>query len=142
MVAPMVTLPWSERSAPHTLAAALLMGRDNQEESHEAIFCSGTGNAMTKVRVAGFSVSFDGFGAGPEQSLENPLGKRGQELHPWFIRTRSFQTMFGKSGGSGGVDDEYGHRSDGWVRRLYPWPQNVRPDPRSLAGRQLEGLVG
>ena len=52
---------------------------------------------MTKVRVAGFSVSFDGFGAGPEQSLENPLGKRGQELHPWFIRTRSFQAMFGKA---------------------------------------------
>ena len=76
------------------------MGRDNQGENHEAIFWSGTGNAMTKVRVAGFSVSLDGFGAGPEQSLENPLGKRGQELHPWFIRTRSFQAMFGKSGGS------------------------------------------
>src|SRR5580704_4524660 len=86
MVAPMVTLPWSQGSAPHTLAAALLMRRDNQEESHEAIFWSGTGNAMTKVRVAGFSVSLDGFGAGPEQSLENPLGKRGQELHPWFIQ--------------------------------------------------------
>ena len=41
---------------------------------------------MTRVRVAGFSVSLDGFGAGPEQSLENPLGKRGRELHSWFIR--------------------------------------------------------
>jgi hypothetical protein len=39
--------------------------------------------AMTKVRVAGFSISLDGFGAGPEQSLENPLGKRGLELHQW-----------------------------------------------------------
>ena len=58
---------------------------------------------MTKVRVAGFSVSLDGFGAGPEQSLENPLGKRGRELHIWFMRTRSFQAMFGKSGGSGWV---------------------------------------
>src|SRR5438046_7733234 len=66
---------------------------------------------MTKVRVTGFSVSLDGFGAGPEQSLENPLGKRGQELHPWFIRTRSFQAMLGKSGGSAGVDDKYAHRS-------------------------------
>ena len=36
---------------------------------------------MTKVRIAGFSISLDGFGAGPEQSLENPLGKRGRELH-------------------------------------------------------------
>jgi len=66
---------------------------------------------MTRVRVAGFSVSLDGFGAGPEQSLENPLGKRGPELLAWFIRTHSFQAMFGKSGGAGGVDDDYGRRS-------------------------------
>ena len=90
---------------------------------------------MTKVRVTGFSVSLDGFGAGPEQSLENPLGKRGQELHPWFIRTRSFQAMLGKSGGSAGVDDEYAHRSmDGFGafilgRNMFgpirgPWPDN------------------
>jgi hypothetical protein len=39
---------------------------------------------MGKVRVAGFGVSIDGFGAGPDQSLEHPLGKRGQELHSWF----------------------------------------------------------
>ena len=45
-----------------------------------------------KVRVAGFSVSLDGFGAGPEQSLENPLGKRGRELHQWFFGTRMFRT--------------------------------------------------
>ncbi|THD44650.1 MAG: dihydrofolate reductase [Bradyrhizobium sp.] len=66
---------------------------------------------MTKVRVAGFSVSLDGFGAGPEQSLENPLGRRGQELFTWFFGTRFFQTMFGKSGGAEGVDDDYGRRS-------------------------------
>ncbi len=88
---------------------------------------------MTKVRVAGFSVSLDGFGAGPEQSRENPLGKRGPELHTWFIRTRSFQAMFGKSGGSGGLDDEYAHRAmDGFGafilgRNMFgpirgPWP--------------------
>jgi dihydrofolate reductase len=66
---------------------------------------------MTKVRVGGFSVSLDGFGAGPEQSLENPLGKRGQELHTWFFGTRFFREMFGKSGGATGVDDDYGRRS-------------------------------
>jgi dihydrofolate reductase len=66
---------------------------------------------MTKVRVAGFSLSLDGFGAGPEQSLENPLGLRGRELHTWFMRTRFFQSMFGKSGGTEGVDDDYGRRS-------------------------------
>ena len=66
---------------------------------------------MTKVRVAGFSISLDGFGAGPEQSLENPLGKRGRELHTWLFGTRMFQTMIGKDGGSDGVDQAYAHRS-------------------------------
>ena len=66
---------------------------------------------MTKVRVAGFSISLDGFGAGPEQSLENPLGKRGKELHQWFFGTRSFRAMIGKGGGSDGLDERYAHRS-------------------------------
>src|SRR5258708_36147847 len=66
---------------------------------------------MTKVRVAGFSISADGFGAGPEQRLENPLGKRGQELHQWMFGTRMFQTMMGKDGGSDHVDRAYAHRS-------------------------------
>jgi dihydrofolate reductase len=66
---------------------------------------------MTKVRVGGFSISLDGFGAGPEQSLENPLGLGGRELHGWFFRTRFFQEMFGRSGGVEGVDNDYGRRS-------------------------------
>jgi len=66
---------------------------------------------MAKVRVAGFSVSLDGFGAGPEQSLQDPLGKRGKELHGWAFPTKTFQTMFGKEGGSEGVDDDYARRS-------------------------------
>ena len=66
---------------------------------------------MTMVRVAGFSLSVDGFGAGPEQSLADPLGKRGTELHQWFFGTRTFRTMFGKSGGSEGVDETYAARS-------------------------------
>jgi dihydrofolate reductase len=66
---------------------------------------------MPKVRVAGFSISIDGFGAGPEQSLENPLGKRGRELHQWFFGTRTFRAMFGEGGGSDGVDETYAHRS-------------------------------
>jgi dihydrofolate reductase len=66
---------------------------------------------MTKVRVAGFSVSLDGFGAGPEQSLENPLGKRGLELHRWLFGTRSFRVMTGEGGGSDGVDEDFARRS-------------------------------
>ncbi len=66
---------------------------------------------MTKVIVSGFSLSVDGFGAGPEQSLDDPLGKRGRELHEWFFGTKTFQAMFGKGGGSEGVDERYAARS-------------------------------
>ncbi|WP_020591645.1 dihydrofolate reductase family protein [Kiloniella laminariae] len=62
---------------------------------------------MTKIRVAGFSLSLDGFGAGPEQSLADPLGKRGKELHQWFFGTRTFCKMVGKEGGSDGVDETF-----------------------------------
>jgi dihydrofolate reductase len=63
------------------------------------------------VRVAGFSLSLDGFGAGPEQSLQDPLGKRGRELHRWFFGTKTFKAMFGEGGGSEGVDENFAHRS-------------------------------
>jgi len=66
---------------------------------------------MAKVRVAGFSVSVDGYGAGPEQSLQDPLGKRGEELHRWLIATRTFKLMFGQDGGSEGIDNDYARRS-------------------------------
>ena len=62
---------------------------------------------MGKVRVAGFSLSIDGFGAGPEQSLEHPLGLRGQELHNWFYPTRTFREMIGQDGGTEGVDNDF-----------------------------------
>jgi dihydrofolate reductase len=66
---------------------------------------------MSKVRVGGFSISLDGFGAGPEQSLEHPLGKRGPVLHQWMFGTRFFHTMIGKEGGSDGVDQAYAQRA-------------------------------
>ena len=66
---------------------------------------------MGKVRVAGFAVSLDGFGAGPEQSLQDPLGKRGEELHEWFFPTKTFRAMLGQEGGSEGVDEDYARRS-------------------------------
>ncbi len=66
---------------------------------------------MSKVRVGGFSVSIDGFGAGPNQSLQNPLGQRGPELFQWLFPTKSFCDMIGKGGGETGPDDDYGARS-------------------------------
>jgi dihydrofolate reductase len=66
---------------------------------------------MSKVRVAGFGVSLDGFSAGTDQSLEHPLGKRGPEIFQWFFHTKAFRTMHGDPGGSEGVDEKYAFRS-------------------------------
>src|SRR5476651_332903 len=66
---------------------------------------------MTKVKVAGFSVSLDGFGAGADQSLENPLGVRGEEMFQWFFPTRTFREMIGKDDGETGPDDTFGRRA-------------------------------
>lgn len=66
---------------------------------------------MGRTKVAGFSLSLDGFGAGPDQSLQDPLGKRGQELHSWFFGTKTFQSMFGNATGTEGIDETFAHRS-------------------------------
>ncbi|GLS36405.1 deaminase reductase [Mesorhizobium tianshanense] len=74
---------------------------------------------MTKLRVGNFSLSLDGYGAGPDQSPENPLGVGGEALHDWFIPTRTFQRVHGKEDGTAGVDDEFAarvHRNVGaWI---------------------------
>ena len=67
--------------------------------------------AMGKVRVAAFSVSLDGFGAGPRQDLQNPLGVHGEELHTWFAQTEAFRKMQGKSGGKTGIDSDVAAQS-------------------------------
>jgi dihydrofolate reductase len=66
---------------------------------------------MSKVRVAGFNLSLDGFGAGIEQSLDDPLGKRGPEIFQWFFHTRTFCAVVGEEGGSADVDDAFVRRS-------------------------------
>src|ERR1044072_4781468 len=66
---------------------------------------------MSKVRVAGFSLSVDGFGAGPEQSMQDPLGKGGAEMFQWFFHTSLFSAMQAKDDGSQGIDEDYAARS-------------------------------
>lgn len=65
---------------------------------------------MPRLRVHGFAISLDGYGAGPDQSLENPLGIGGMGLHEWAFATRTFRKMFGQEGGSTGVDDAFAAR--------------------------------
>jgi dihydrofolate reductase len=89
---------------------------------------------MGKVRVAAFGVSLDGFGAGPDQSLENPLGIGFPEVMGWFFPTRMFRTMHGgQNDGETGVDNSMAEKSfenvGAWIlgRNMFgpvrgPWP--------------------
>ncbi len=65
---------------------------------------------MTRVRVHNFTISLDGYGAGPRQTRDEPLGVGGESLHEWFIPTRAFQSINGKTGGTTGVDDDIAAR--------------------------------
>ena len=73
---------------------------------------------MSKLRVHCFSISLDGFGAGPNQDINNPLGIGGRNLHQWLFPTRTFQKMFGNSEGTTGVDNDFAERG---FERIGAW---------------------
>lgn len=89
---------------------------------------------MSQLRVEGFTISIDGFGAGPRQDLDNPLGVGGEALHAWTFATRTIQQrLLGGSGGETGVDDDFAARGfqniGAWIlgRNMFgpvrgPWP--------------------
>jgi len=90
---------------------------------------------MSKVRVHGFGISIDGYGAGPNQGLQNPLGERGPELMGPFFHTDVFQRMHGQGAGETGVDNEIAGRGfvnmGAWIlgRNMFgpvrgPWPDD------------------
>ena len=70
---------------------------------------------MPKLRVHGFSISLDGYGAGPNQDVHNPLGVGGVALHEWAFATRTFRQMFGSDGGTTGIDDDFAARGFGKI---------------------------
>ena len=89
---------------------------------------------MSKLRVDCFGLSLDGYGAGPRQDLDNPLGVGGMQLHGWFFPTRTFKsTVAGEPGGTTGIDDDFARRGmeslGAWIlgRNMFgpirgPWP--------------------
>jgi dihydrofolate reductase len=90
---------------------------------------------MTRLVVRSFAVSLDGYAAGPDQSLEHPLGVRGPELMEWFFPTRMWRSMQGADGGETGVDDEIAQQGfaevGAWIlgRNMFgpvrgPWPDD------------------
>ena len=91
---------------------------------------------MSELKVLSYSISLDGFGAGPHQSLQNPMGERSGGLHDWFRGTRTFQRMMGdERQGSDGVDEQFAVRGfanlGAWImgRNMFgpvrgPWPDD------------------
>jgi dihydrofolate reductase len=91
---------------------------------------------MSKLTVNAFSISIDGYGAGPRQSIENPLGVGGLALHQWLFGTRTFHRMLGNDAGATGIDDDFAARSfenvGAWImgRNMFgpvrgPWPDET-----------------
>jgi dihydrofolate reductase len=91
---------------------------------------------MTRVRVESFTISLDGYGAGPNQGIDQPLGVGGEALHGWVVATRAWRKMHGEEGGASGVDDDFAARADknvgAWIlgRNMFgpvrgPWPDTA-----------------
>ena len=91
---------------------------------------------MGRVRVHNFSISIDGYGAGPSQSKQEPLGVGGESLHDWFVPTRTFKQTHGANDGTTGVDDDIAARAfrgvGAWImgRNMFgpirgPWPDET-----------------
>ena len=98
---------------------------------------------MSRLRVHGFGISIDGYGAGPAQDLANPMGVGGMALHQWVLGTKTFRkiagdfagSLIGDQAGRGGIDDEFAARGfenlGAWImgRNMFgpvrgPWPDD------------------
>lgn len=99
----------------------------------ETIRTFATGTLMARLCVHGFTISLDGYGAGPRQTREDPLGVGGEALHEWLVGTRTFKQMQGHQNGTTGIDDEFAARGfesiGAWImgRNMFgpirgPWP--------------------
>jgi dihydrofolate reductase len=89
---------------------------------------------MSRLRVHNFSISLDGYGAGPNQDLANPLGVGGEALHGWFVTTRTFRQMIGKDEGTTGIDNDFASRGfkkvGAWIigRNMFAPSRGAWPD--------------
>jgi dihydrofolate reductase len=89
---------------------------------------------MARLRVQSFSISLDGYGAGPNQSVKDPLGVGGEQLHEWFVPTRTFQQTHGHGSGTTGMDDDFAARGfaniGAWIlgRNMFGPIRNAWPD--------------
>jgi dihydrofolate reductase len=91
---------------------------------------------MPRVRVHNFTISLDGYGAGPRQTQKEPLGAGGEALHDWYVATRTFKQVTGQTGGTTGADDDiaarFGQGIGAWImgRNMFgpvrgDWPDDA-----------------
>ena len=89
---------------------------------------------MSKVRILNFTISIDGYGAGPNQAVDNPLGVGGEELHNWMVKTATFHKMYGGAGGVEGIDNDFTARGmvniGAWIlgRNMFALSRGEWPD--------------
>ena len=83
---------------------------------------------MARLLVRSFTISLDGYGAGPTQTRETPLGVGGEELHDWLVNTRTFKRLQGQDGGDTGLDEDFAARG---FEEIGPW----------IMGRNMFGPV-
>ena len=87
---------------------------------------------MGKLKAAAFSVSIDGYGAGPDQDIDNPFGVGGMQLPAWMLKTNYFHKMTGRQGGSTDISDQIAKASmenlDAWIMGRTPAKRWGKPD--------------
>lgn len=95
---------------------------------------------MSRLRVHCFTISLDGYGAGPNQSLDNPLGEGGEDLHNWMFGTRRWGEMVGTEGGTEGIDNDFVAKGDDGIGATIMGRNML--DPSGVRGVTRNGPAG
>jgi dihydrofolate reductase len=126
----------AETMCDEPMSALASIVRLNSAIRPEQTSCHFSEVSMSRLKVQAFTVSIDGYGAGPDQSLQAPLGVGGESLHQWFYPTRTFQQLVGGAGGTTDMDDQLAQRGlanlGAWImgRNMFgpvrgPWPDDT-----------------
>ena len=99
-------------------------------------------DSMSRLLVRNYSISLDGYGAGPHQDLDNPLGVGGTQLHEWIFATRSGSQMIGREGGNEGLDDAFFSERGSGVGATIMGRNMFGPVRGPVGQERVDGLVG
>jgi hypothetical protein len=97
---------------------------------------------MSKIRIHSFTISIDGYGAGPNQNIEVPLGVGGEDLHNWMVKTEFFQKLYGDEEGTKGIDNDFTERGFANIGLARGFLDEICLDPFVVRGRMTVGKDG